>query len=71
MVIPLCHFPNINSQYKIINCKSTDKNSICNKWYHTYHNSLENVNKFIDKFSKTFYSVLLENSNKDFKYKHY
>ena len=23
----------------------------------TYHNSLENLNQFIDKFTKTFYSV--------------
>ena len=36
-------------QYKTIHCKSTNKNSVCN--------SLENLNKFIDKFPKTFYSI--------------
>ena len=47
-------FPN---QYKTIHCKSTNKNSVCNKLYHTYYNSLENLNQFIDKFPITFYSV--------------
>ena len=28
-------------QYKTINCKSTNKNSVCIKLYHTFHNSLE------------------------------
>ena len=45
-------------QYKTIHCKSTNKNNFCNKWYHTYQNSLENLNQFIMQFLKTFYSVL-------------
>ena len=44
-------------QYKTIHCKSANKISVCNKWYHTYHNSLETLNQFIDKFTKTFYSA--------------
>ena len=44
-------------QYKTSHCKSTNKNSVCNNRYHTYHNSLENLNKFIHKFTKTFYNV--------------
>ena len=49
-----------HNKYKIkyINCKSTNKNSVCNEWYHTYHNSLENLYKLIDKLPKTFYSVV-------------
>ena len=35
----------------------TNKN-VYNKWYRTYHNSLENLNQFTDKFTKTFYSVI-------------
>ena len=46
-----------SDQYKTIHCKSTNKNSVCNKLYHIYHNSLENLNQFNDKFTKTFYSV--------------
>ena len=46
-------------QCKTIHCKSTNKNSVYNKWYHTYHNSLENFNQFIDKLPKTFYSVVI------------
>ena len=37
-------------QYNTIHCKSTNKNSAYNKWYYTYHNSLETLNQFIDKF---------------------
>ena len=44
-------------QLETINCKSTNKDSVCNKWYQTYHNSLENLNQFIYKFTKTFYNV--------------
>ena len=44
-------------QYKTFNCKSTNKNSVYNKWYYTYHHSLENLNQFFDKIIKTFYSV--------------
>ena len=44
-------------QYKTIHCESTNKSRAYNKLYHTYHNSLENLNKFIHKFPKTFYSV--------------
>ena len=48
-------------EYKTIYCKSTNKNNVCNKWYHTYHNSLENLNQYIGKFPKTFYSVSSSN----------
>ena len=41
-------------QYKTMHCKPINQNSVCNKWYHTYHNSLENPNQFIDEFPKTF-----------------
>ena len=44
-------------QYKTIHCKSTNKNSVFNKWYDSYYNSLENLNQFINKFPQTFYSV--------------
>ena len=44
--------------YKTIHCKSTNKNSICIKWYHTYHNSLESFNQFIYKFTTNFTDVL-------------
>ena len=40
------------NQYNAIHCKLTNKNSVYNKWYHTYRNSLENLNQFIDKFTK-------------------
>ena len=48
-----------HNKYKIkyINCKSTNKNSVCNEWYHTYHNSLEDLNQFVNKFPKTFDGV--------------
>ena len=36
-------------QYKTIHCKSTNKNSVGNKWYHTFYNPLENLNQFVDK----------------------
>ena len=49
---------NFPDQYKTVHCKSTNKNRVCNKWYHTYHNSLENFNQFIDKFPKFFYSEI-------------
>ena len=45
------------NQYKTIHCKSIYKNNVYNKWYQTYHNSLESLNQFIYKFPKTFYSV--------------
>ena len=45
-------------QYKTIHCKSTNKSIVCNKWYRTYHDSLENIDQLIDKFTKTFYSVI-------------
>ena len=48
------YFPD---QYNTIHCNSINKNNICNKWYHTHHNLLKNLNQFIDKFPKTFYSV--------------
>ena len=48
-----------SDQYKIIHCKSTNENSVCYKWHHTYHNSLENFSQFIDKFTKTFYSEFI------------
>ena len=54
LLLLLIDFPD---QYKAINCKSTNKSSVCNKWYHTYHNSLENLNQFIDKFTKKNYCV--------------
>ena len=41
-----------HDQYKTIYCKSTNKNSVCNKWYHIYHNSIENLNQFIDELTK-------------------
>ena len=44
-------------QYNTIHCKLTNKSRVYNKWYHTYHNSLENLNQFNYKFRKTFYSV--------------
>ena len=50
-------------QYKAIHCKPTNKISVCNKCFNTYHNSLENFNQFIDKFPKTFYSVAFEYLN--------
>ena len=37
------------------------KTAFCNKWYHTYHNSMENLNQFIDKFTEMFYSVSTNN----------
>ena len=43
-------------QYKTIHYKSTNKNSIFNKWFHTFHNSLENLNQFYDKFPRKNYS---------------
>ena len=43
-------------QYKTIHCEYTNENCVCNKWYHTYHNSLENINHFIHRFSKIIYS---------------
>ena len=45
-------------QYKTIHCKSTNKRSVCNKWYHIYHHSLENLSKLVGKFPKTFFCVL-------------
>ena len=39
-------------QYKTIHCKSTNKTSVYNKWYHTNHNSLKNLDQSIDKFTK-------------------
>ena len=47
-------------QYKTIHCKSTNKNIVCNKWYHTNHISLENLNQFIYKFTKNVNSVLIQ-----------
>ena len=44
--------------YKKIHCKSTHKSSVCNKWHHTYHNSYENLNQFIDKSPSIFYSAM-------------
>ena len=46
-------------QYMTIHCKSTNKSSVCHKWYHTYHNSLYSLNHFIDKFTNTYFSVLI------------
>ena len=54
LILLVIDFPD---QYKAIHCKSTDKYNVCNKWYHIYHNSLENLNQFIDKFPKKNYSV--------------
>ena len=51
---------NILDQYKTIHCKSTNKNIVWNKRYHTYQNSLKNLNQFIHKFTKTFNSVIIE-----------
>ena len=51
LLLLLIDFPD---QYKTNKCKPTNKNSICSKWNHTYHNSLENLNQFIDKYPKTF-----------------
>ena len=46
-----------SNQYKTIHCKSTNKSSVCNEWYHTFHHSLENIYQFIDKFTNTFFTV--------------
>ena len=63
--IRLINFPN---QYKTIHCKSTNKSSVCDNLYHTYHNSWENINQFIYKFTKkTFYSAYV---NQRFPYNH-
>ena len=48
---------NFLDELKTIHSKSLNKSIVCNIFYHTYHNSLENLNQFIDKFTKTFYSV--------------
>ena len=48
------------SQYKTIHCKTRNKNSVCKIRYHTYHNALENLNQFIYRFTKTFYSVNIQ-----------
>ena len=50
-------FPYQYNTIHSIHCKSRNKNSVCNKWCYTQHNSLENLNQFIDKFPKTSYSV--------------
>ena len=50
IILIVINFP---GQYKIIHCKPTNKYSVCNNWYHT----LENLNKCINKFSKTFYNM--------------
>ena len=47
----------LSDKYKTIHCKSTNENIACNKWYHTYYNSLKNLNQFIYEFTKTFYSI--------------
>ena len=60
MFLLVIDFPD---QYKTIHCKSTNKNSVYNKLYHIYHNSLENLNQFIYKFIKTFYSVFSNRFN--------
>ena len=52
-------FPN---KYKKINCKLTNKMSVCNKLNHAYHNSLENPNQLIYTFTKTIYNVYIQNN---------
>ena len=47
-------------EYQTINFKSTNKCRIYNKWYHTYHNLLGNLNQFIDKFIKKHFTVYLQ-----------
>ena len=50
-------------QYNTIHYKLTNKSSVCNKGYHTYHNSWENLNQSFYKFKKTFYSVDISDYN--------
>ena len=50
----------IPDQNKTINCKSKIKNSVCNKWYNFYYNSLEKLNQYNDELTKTFSSVIFQ-----------
>ena len=34
------------------------KTAFANKWYHTYHSSLDNLNRFIDKFLTAFFQCI-------------
>ena len=50
----LSELTSIIFQYGGLHIHFTFQSSVCKKWYHTYHNSLENLNQCIYKLTRNF-----------------
>ena len=51
-------------QYNTIHCKLANENSVCDKLYHTSHNSLENLSQFTNEFINCILMCLLDDLQK-------
>ena len=58
-------------QYKTINCKSTNKNSVCNKWYHLKLKSAQYYALYPTKYKNTIFLIELIKRTKENKEKHF